>query len=397
VTETWRTPEFQRDLKRLLRHARETARRGPRVQVGPGPASGQGSIIRFGGGPKSYVIEDEAMPLLRSLQRRAAGRSRASSGISPDEANVLLVTACDEAVAGTIVGAVDSLIAKLESTPETWVIAEPVRAFFPTPRLVVGRTTYSDRIPRSLAPHAMRDELLNLNRFVPPIAFTRVTSRGAATAQVLARERFAESAAVLDLAARPKQVGSEVTLVRRGDGSGSVVFGRAGWIVNDSLVEGRGRLVPPYRQLSRAAARDEGQRSDWERRLLAATRWFSRSCRSAWPADRLASAMVALESLFILGRTEPTKGALIAKRLTERFSVREMTVAGQERWLKDLYAARNDAVHEGRDFVNDLDVDRLVEVTRYVIQSLAVHLIPAHRPSGRSCRTYEQAMRCRRP
>src|SRR5581483_1305429 len=125
--------------------------------------------------------------------------------------------------------------------------------------------TYLDRLPSWVRPVTPDAKL----GFVPPFAVTSVTTRGASTARVLAREHFAESAAILDLASRPN-LGSETSAARRAGGEAGVAYTRTGWLLNGALIEGRGRLVPPYRQLARAAAREEGRRSDWERRLLAA-------------------------------------------------------------------------------------------------------------------------------
>ena len=57
--------------------------------------------------------------------------------------------------------------------------------------------------------------------------------------------------------------------------------------------------------------------------------------------------MVALECLFIAGERYD-KGGHIARRLSERFTVNELTVDEQPDWLQRLYWARNDAVYEGR-------------------------------------------------
>jgi hypothetical protein len=104
--------------------------------------------------------------------------------------------------------------------------------------------------------------------------------------------------------------------------------------------------------------------------------------------------MIALEALFIEGQNERSKGAHIAERLTARFKLNELTHDEQVNWLSRLYRGRNDAVHEGRDFANDLEVDRLFDLLRAALVRLALHLDPAHRTSRRSCRTWEQAMRC---
>lgn len=167
--------------------------------------------------------------------------------------------------------------------------------------------------------------------------------------------------------------------------------------VHPNFVDAKGRLVPPFRQLSRAAAKDESARSDWERRVLAAARWLSLGLNSIWAADRLVAVMVALECLFVEGPSEQYKGAAIARRFTERFEMHERTAEEQEEWLVRLYRSRNAAAHEGRSFTDDLDVDRLTELTHYVVREMSYHLIPGHRRPGRSCRTWAQAMRCSAP
>lgn len=271
-------------------------------------------------------------------------------------------------------------------------MAESVDLHIPTTRINVGPTVYSMTIPRSVA----RKRFLGLAEgFVAPIAYVKVRARDAEAARVLAAERFAESSSILDVIDRPKLTAGRTMMLRRQDGTGHFAWMRRGWIIN--YLDDRGRLEPPYYQLSRALSRPESVRSDWERRVLAATRWFSRSCSSAWPADRLANLMVALECLFVSGQSESKKGALIAERLTERFRMRDMTEKAQAEWLLRLYKARNQAVHEGRDYIDDLEVDRLTEVMQYVIRASARHLVPAHRTSGRSCRTFEAALRCSKP
>lgn len=382
----WREPDFARDLTRLLRHVR--AHRGV-----PPPTEIEGDFTYHSGTGPSFLIQTEAMPLLRSLQRRLAGSSRTRHGMSPDEAGALLLAACDEAVSGTVKQAIANLQSKMEAPIETWRVAEPIGGLhIPVERLDVGRVTYWTRVPRSLATQKMLE--LARGQFVPPIAVVKVRARDQDTARILAGSLLAESAAVLDLLDRPRLGAGHVTLARRQDGSGTFSFSRHGWLINDGYVDQRGRLIPPYRQLSLAAARAEHGRSDWEGRVLAAARWYSRACRSEWPEDRLASLMVSLECLFVPGRAEKEKGAAIARRLTERFRLREMTEEEQVAWLAELYRARNDAVHEGREFLDDLKVDRLVDVTQFVIRRLAAHLVPAHSPRGRSCRTFAGAMRC---
>lgn len=298
-------------------------------------------------------------------------------------------------MSGRVRDAVANLLATLAEESVEWVVTEPVEILLPpdVPRLVVGRTTYSAKLPRL----AIGPEFALKQRFVEPVATARVVSRGWNTARVLARQAFAESAAILDLVAPPANTGSEATLARRrSDRPGAPAFTRTNWWFKAGTFSGS-RLAPPYLHLSRAAARDEKSRSDWQRRVLGAVRWYSRGHRSESPADRVVSAMVALESLFIVGRQEHRKGALIADRVTDRFRTRHMTEAAQRDWLRRLYQIRNDAAHEGREVLDDLEVDSLLDLTLVVVRYGALHLDPDHRDPRRACRTYAQAMRCHKP
>jgi hypothetical protein len=390
----WQDASFQSDLRRLFQHVRKSRGQLP-PQVGSTDELRKDIPYEFRAiQGASYLISGDDLPLLRSLQRRLAGRSRRDLGISVEEAGVLLRQACDEAVTGTIKGAVANLVRAVEAPISDYVVAEPVDILLPQEALRVGRVTYTSRIPRSVA--RRRTLELAQDRFRAPIAFTRLQARGWQTARILAAERFGESAAILDLIDRPKpdRVAGETMLVREVDGGGRFAFNRSPWMVNEGYIDDRGRLLPPFRQLSRAAAKAESARTDWERRVLAATRWHSRGIRSTWPADRLAANMVALECLFVAGIQERQKGALIAERASERFRLNEMTVDEQKDWLERLYRGRNAAVHEGREFTDDLDVDRLSELTRFIIRQLSLHLIAGHRYARHSCRTFDEAMRC---
>lgn len=391
----WPDPEFEADLRRLLRLSRKASQEP--FQVPPGTTEVE--VPLFGSGmmrstPRAFVrVLDDDMPLFRSLQRRLTGSARKRSGLSPDEADAVLMEACVEAVAGRIKDGVASVLDTLAEKPGEWVITEPVDLLLPAanPRLVVGRTTYSTRPPRLMVEAGFAQR----QRFIPPFATTRVVSRGSVTARVLARHAFAESAAILDLIARPGNTGSEATAVRRAsDRTAGPAFSRTGLFVRDDMISGT-RLASPFVYLSRAAGRDDANRSDWQRRVLAATRWLSRAHRSEWAADRLVSAMVALESLFIAG--ERHKGDLIAKRLTARFHLKGETESDQIAWLSRLYQDRNKAAHEGREVVDDLEVDRLLDLTHTVVRVSAFHLDPDHRDPRRACRTYAQALRCHKP
>jgi hypothetical protein len=71
-----------------------------------------------------------------------------------------------------------------------------------------------------------------------------------------------------------------------------------------------------------------------------------------------------------------------------------MTASEQADWIAALYQGRNAAAHEGWNFARDMDVDYLGELAFISTRHAAWHLAPQHRPSHRTCRTYEAAMRC---
>jgi hypothetical protein len=254
--------------------------------------------------------------------------------------------------------------------------------------------TYARRVPRSLASPKKLEQARD--HFKPPVAYVTVQARGWQTARVLAAERIAEATSILDLMERPKldRLVGEATLLREKGGRSSFAFDRTPRMIHPAYVDPKGRLLPPFLQLSRAVAKDEDTRSDWERRVLAAARWFSRGLNSTAASDRLVAMMIALETLFIAGRHERRKGVLLAQRISDRGGVNELTADEQRVWLAGLYDGRNASTHEGRDFAYDLDVDRLTELTYSIVRAMSVHLIPAHRPSGRSCRTFDDAMAC---
>ncbi|MFL5963335.1 MAG: hypothetical protein ACJ757_10655 [Gaiellaceae bacterium] len=390
MTAKWPDETFDDDLRRLLRRARATSKRG----IGAMPAIATSEqIVRMTEEGTLVLLEGEDVRLLRALQRRLAGPSRTASGMSSEEASSFLVQACDEAVARTINGAVERVRAALAEPVVEIEVTEPVDMLLPVRKLVVGHVTYREAPDRRL----IVTDLARARGFVAPFASTRVATRGRDSAKVIARRRFAQSLAILDLVRPPTNSGPETTGLRDvAAPSGGVQFVRRGPWLDSRFVSGA-RLVAPFRQLALAASREEDVRTDWQRRLLAATRWYSKGFRNEAPADRLAGAMVALECLFVEGRNERTKGTFIAERLTDRFKLNEMTKEEQMKWLKRLYSGRNDAVHEGRDFINDLEVDRLFDLTRYTLVGLLSHLDSAHRAKGRACRTWVQAMRCSGP
>jgi hypothetical protein len=130
------------------------------------------------------------------------------------------------------------------------------------------------------------------------------------------------------------------------------------------------------RGLERAARREPDQRTDWEARALAACRWFRRARLSDWPSETLAAAMTALECLFV--KSKGPKGSVIAARIGADWVFAEFSREQMKKWIKDLYQRRNDAVHEGMNYLEDFEVDRLIALVDHAVRWAAWHLDDDH-------------------
>src|SRR5687768_15297797 len=91
---TWRDESFQRELHRLLKLVRRRAAEPP---VFDPPF-----IQRLSPNGATYVLQGDDLRRLRSLERRLAGSSRRTHGLSREEAQTAILEACDLAVVSSI-------------------------------------------------------------------------------------------------------------------------------------------------------------------------------------------------------------------------------------------------------------------------------------------------------
>jgi hypothetical protein len=386
----WNEPSFSRDVARLFRRARKEAGRYPTDGATP-------YRHRNERGATAIVLSGEGLRLLQTLTSRIVGQSRFDVGLSAKAAESLLFDACNRAVDGDgDDAALRWLISELNSPVEDWLVVEAVDLLLVgKKRLHLGRSTFTTYVPQRASQRIDRDWLKEF----PSDCYVSVvvTARDSVSARVLAQEAFSDSRTLLDLIdpptpSAPPGTFVAVPLARRG--GGGISFSRDGWIIDAGWFAGNGQLVSPYAQLSRAFSKEESIRTDWERRVVASTRWLSRAYRSSNTADRLVSLMTVLEALLIESRKEGNKGQLIATRLTERIRRRSITHSDQVQWLTDLYARRNDAIHEGREYLKDIEVEDLLEMVRYTVRYAAEHLASKHAGRGRVCQTFTEAMAC---
>jgi hypothetical protein len=145
--------------------------------------------------------------------------------------------------------------------------------------------------------------------------------------------------------------------------------------------------------LSSVARKSEAERTDWERRTLAAARWLSKGMATDWPSDAVTSMIVCLETLFSAGKKQRRKAEPVADAVSSLLpTVRPMTKKEQRKWLLTIFQRRTDAAHEGRDMPTDVDLARLAFLGWLAVTWAANHLVAHHSPRGRPCETFEQAL-----
>lgn len=98
--------------------------------------------------------------------------------------------------------------------------------------------------------------------------------------------------------------------------------------------------------------------------------------------------MTALETLLLEG-SEKTKGKPMAAAVERDWQQIQPVGETAGDWIRRLYRARNSAVHAGREFVEDLEIDRLLDLVQAVVRRAVWHLHPLHRNAG-GCTLYAE-------
>ena len=209
---------------------------------------------------------------------------------------------------------------------------------------------------------------------------------------VLALDRFDEARAVLAMADlwRVPQVRPAI-ITARGD-SMTETSPASSRIVAVAHVDSTGRWHPGYRELSVAVAKREADRTDWERRTIAAARWFHRACETRWYTEALVDLVIALECLFVAPHEKQGNGPRIAHRATAVCLLPEHDVKSQRKWIGEMYTRRNDVAHEGFSISQDLDVEELITLVNALVQWGAWHLTTMHHEDEQPCTSIEQVL-----
>jgi hypothetical protein len=347
--------------------------------------------LKVGIGEEGFTLRGEGYYALIDAVEAVARSALSGGGLSRREAENYLLSGCREFLEHGADSAVKRLTEKLMMPVRTWRVIKPGRMFFQAPRITIGACELQRGLPDAPAGNPWTDFI---QKDFPAFSIsTSVEAHDVDAAIRLADQRFSEALAVMQLSdPRGEAVLGAPVLVVADDGGYSYNHLPQHDLDLEQIADRSGNLWPHARALSAAAAKPEDDRSDWERRALAAARWLSKAIVSRWPSDSLVSLMVALESLFVESRTVGEKGRTIAQEVSRRWVLRSMTQDAERAWLEELYRRRNDAVHEGRNFLSDLDVDRLKNLVWLAVGWAAHHLDPHHRRDQVPCSTFQEAL-----
>lgn len=347
----------------------------------------------FGGA--NLTFEGEAYDVFQQLTLDLVDHGLAGGGPNDSTVKGWLAYTCRVGLDQGAEAGFAELTRLLEEPLRNWVVLESIRGHFAEMPLRVGRCViYAtlESVPQ-VGAESNFGEMLSMDT-PPPVFATEVLARDTDSALVRAKDQFAESRAILHLAAELALERSTTMTVLDENGDATTSGGAEERFVMNRLADGP-RLMLGYQGLEAAAAKEPLERNDWESRVLAAARWHRSAVLSEWPSERVAAAMSALECLFI-GGTGVTryKGQALANHVFALASMNGMTRDQARGWFVGLYRRRNEVLHEGLWMLDDLDAGRLVRLSTGLLRWASFHLDEdhAHLDPGRACTSREEAL-----
>lgn len=337
---------------------------------------------------QALILREGATGLLRKIGKELSQPALSGRGLSLEGAESLLIQACREFHQRGPEAALAWLTDELEKPERTWVVIEPAKIHFKGEPVRVGRCDLYQTVPPSHADEVFVKHFAS--KFKNSVIVATPTATDEHSARRLAHEYIEESRAIVVMAdgehhgvdsRTPHLIGHPGTPL-------AAIRGKSDWLYLEHVQDRDGRLYPEFSALSAAATKPEHEREDWERRVLAAARWNAIAVTTGWPSEALGASMIALECLFVRSRRVKRKGKAIAGAVSKRWEFR----SDQEDWLENLYSSRNDVIHEGRHFIQEVDVYDLLAILARALHWGAWHLHDMHRSDGKICSTFDEAM-----
>lgn len=370
----------------------DLARLATMVERGVTPEPGDTSLYRsIGFPPNSILYRGDALELHRVLSLRLSQSALGDSGHGPRSVEYLLDGFIQESDSTDLTSAITWLDAQLSAELETWTFVQELEFRSPCARFEVGSCIVVQNLDDIQPSLSSLYAPLGLD-WRPPFISTSVAARDEFSARILASEAFAEAETVIALLAGWTEVPDVRHLTVNSPVAHYSTGSRA--IPQIQAIDSAGNFWPGYHELSEALARHSGQRTDWERRALAASRWFRVASTTNWPSQSISASMSALECLLVAPTDDRrNKRGPIARRTSDIGILKGRTKAEQVSWLNDLYHRRNDAVHAGVFHQDEIDAQALLVLVRSVVHWSTRHLDPSHgRPGGGSCTAIAEAL-----
>lgn len=353
----------------------------------------EGPHLVSGLGDDNVVFREEGLRLLLELQAKFARSALKQRGPLPNAVEKLLIEACWIAKDQNAQKALRWLDSALDAPLNRWTVVQHIQVLLPQncDEMKIGSCEIKRTLPERAAMADLRRLVRDASDLRAPIVVCEVLAKDGESARRLADEKIDETLAVINMLGRTMD-GRENNYLSIVD-SRATLHHQVGRMYLIEKSDRYGALYPRYVDLAGAASRPDDERTEWERRTLIAARWFRRASEALWPSEALAALMISLECIFVPEIQRGNKREAIATGLrVQGFKTPNMTSDEQYQWIKALYGRRNDVVHAGRGFLEDLEVVRLNQLIESVLHWSIWHLSPHHRVDGDACTSFAEVM-----
>jgi hypothetical protein len=341
----------------------------------------------------SFGLEGEGVQACWAVVRALARPALSGNGLSVQQAERIAAAACAAQVDIGQTAAVEAVERALTSPARRWVVVRPWSGLdvrLGQGEITVGGCVIQHGIPPDLLAPLYADPWTS-----GPTIRVEAHAHDEEGAELIATQRFEEAIAVLHCADPTARLryGTETILIGEHQVTGHYQMpGGEGLVVG--LFDNAGELfVPPFRELSVAAATPSDSRSELQRRVVTASRWHSRAVASEWPTDALVAAMITVETL--IGANDGRgKGQILGQRAAAFLGGLVDDHRAFRKWFQALYnRSRNPAMHAGLEPTDEIAVGKLVDMCGTLLEWSAFHLDERHSRAG-ACFDLDAMLAC---